>query len=240
MIRIRHLLMLCLLSLGACGDQKVGDPKGEEETESTSPTSTGRVCGFGEFTCEDKTCIGFSLRCDGKPDCPDESDEGNQCSSPDKPSDPGKDRDEKCESTEFACGDGSCIKEALRCDENKDCPDGKDEEDCPQSCEGEDCPDTGTVPKPPRKPGKEPKTPECAAPGFSCQDSCLPPAMVCDGEADCQDGEDEADCVTECLESEFQCDDKSCIPAAWACDGSYVDCEDSSDELNCDGGAKAD
>jgi hypothetical protein len=35
-----------------------------------------------------------------------------------------------CQSTEFNCGDGSCVPLELRCDENVDCGDGSDEEGC--------------------------------------------------------------------------------------------------------------
>jgi hypothetical protein len=37
----------------------------------------------------------------------------------------------------------------------------------------------------------------------------------------------------------FQCDTRRCIPADWRCDG-HVDCEDQSDELNCEQCAKGD
>jgi len=35
----------------------------------------------------------------------------------------------------------------------------------------------------------------------------------------------------------FQCDTQRCIPAKWRCDG-HLDCEDQSDELNCEQCAK--
>ena len=34
-------------------------------------------CGHGQFQCEDRTCIAAALRCDGRPDCRDRSDEYN-------------------------------------------------------------------------------------------------------------------------------------------------------------------
>jgi hypothetical protein len=36
----------------------------------------------------------------------------------------------KCESSEFRCGDGTCISENWRCDSESDCLDNSDEADC--------------------------------------------------------------------------------------------------------------
>lgn len=38
--------------------------------------------------------------------------------------------------------------------------------------------------------------------------------------------------ATNCTSSQWQCDNKQCIPAFWRCD-SETDCHDSSDERNC-------
>jgi hypothetical protein len=62
---------------------------------------------------------------------------------------------------------------------------------------------------------------------FTCGDGETVPAdYVCDDEADCSDGSDEANCVP------FVCDDGTPIPAAYVCDGDD-DCGDGSDEANC-------
>lgn len=37
------------------------------------------------------------------------------------------------ESSEFSCGDGTCIDRHLLCDDRYDCPDGRDERDCGES-----------------------------------------------------------------------------------------------------------
>ncbi|XP_050709498.1 very low-density lipoprotein receptor-like isoform X8 [Eriocheir sinensis] len=63
---------------------------------------------------------------------------------------------------------------------------------------------------------------------------------VCDGQADCPDGDDEQDCDThththtECSNDEFLCDNTKCIPKDWLCDGDD-DCEDKTDEQDCGG-----
>lgn len=53
---------------------------------------------------------------------------------------------------------------------------------------------------------------------------------MCDDEADCDDGSDEASCppVT-CSSTSFQCNNTVCVPRLWTCDGD-ADCPDGSDE----------
>lgn len=54
--------------------------------------------------------------------------------------------------------------------------------------------------------------------------------FVCDEEADCEDGSDEASCpAPTCRPGSFQCNDSKCVPRLWACDGD-ADCLDGSDE----------
>nr|XP_017095017.2 basement membrane-specific heparan sulfate proteoglycan core protein isoform X13 [Drosophila bipectinata] len=56
--------------------------------------------------------------------------------------------------------------------------------------------------------------------------------MVCDGNRDCADAEDEENCNREvCNDSEFKCDNK-CLPLTLRCDNRY-DCEDQTDEAGC-------
>lgn len=56
---------------------------------------------------------------------------------------------------------------------------------------------------------------------------------MCDGEVDCEDKSDEANCKRFCKPDQFQCaDSSSCIYKDQKCDGDD-DCADGSDELNC-------
>lgn len=64
--------------------------------------------------------------------------------------------------------------------------------------------------------------------------TCIPSALVCNLQKDCNDGSDEKNCVNvTCRPDEFTCADRSrCLSSIWRCDGSE-DCIDGSDEKNC-------
>uniref|UniRef100_A0A8C4IN81 Low density lipoprotein receptor a n=1 Tax=Dicentrarchus labrax TaxID=13489 RepID=A0A8C4IN81_DICLA len=71
----------------------------------------------------------------------------------------------------------------------------------------------------------------CTDNEFRCRNGqCVSSSFVCDDEADCDDGSDEASCppVT-CSPTSFQCNNTVCVPRLWACDGDS-DCPDGSDE----------
>lgn len=66
---------------------------------------------------------------------------------------------------------------------------------------------------------------------------------MCDGEKDCGNGEDEANCKppgvpkipapsAQCHDWMFKCNNGECVPSWWKCDG-VKDCSDSSDEFGC-------
>ena len=70
---------------------------------------------------------------------------------------------------------------------------------------------------------------------FRCPDHrCIPATWYCDGDPDCDGGEDEpADQCTAadrtCYGDLFTCDNGNCIPRIYVCDGDN-DCLDNSDE----------
>lgn len=108
-----------------------------------------------------------------------------------------------CSESEFRCSDGRCIPGAQRCDGMYNCPNFSDEDDCNVTC--------------------------VADTEFKCpnQNLCINNRYICDGDNDCTDGADEANCL--CASHEFKCDDGRCVALRWRCDG-WPDCFDGSDE----------
>ncbi|XP_065565992.1 very low-density lipoprotein receptor-like isoform X4 [Artemia franciscana] len=79
----------------------------------------------------------------------------------------------------------------------------------------------------------------CGDSHLKCKDGkCIPTRWQCDGENDCEEGEDEDSnlCTRSCNEDEYACPSEpgNCIPSAWLCDHS-IDCLDGSDEAICNG-----
>ncbi|KAK6174278.1 hypothetical protein SNE40_017588 [Patella caerulea] len=81
---------------------------------------------------------------------------------------------------------------------------------------------------------------ECEADEFNCGTTpaeCMPLSWRCDGDEDCDNGDDEKNCPTasQCRDNQFSCQvdgEMSCISNAWRCDDD-VDCTDGTDENNC-------
>ncbi|XP_055731656.1 low-density lipoprotein receptor-related protein 2-like [Salvelinus fontinalis] len=128
---------------------------------------------------------------------------------------------QQCGGNQWQCDDGACLPLSWYCDGNGDCMDGSDEMACP-------CP-RGQV--------------ACmtGAPG------CVSTSAVCDGQRQCSDGSDELNCPENqgCLQGDWRCRNKICIPKDQYCNGAN-DCVDNSDEtcgrcgpmaVRCPGGA---
>lgn len=105
------------------------------------------TCQPGEFSCRNGRCVPEKLKCDGKDDCLDGTDESkcdrskNRCPAGRRPagwvltpgsvSRPSALVLQRCSDFSFRCRDGRCIsKQNPECDGRPDCEDGSDEDDC--------------------------------------------------------------------------------------------------------------
>lgn len=197
-------------------------------------------CKENEFTCDNKRCISKKWVCDKENDCRDGSDE-KSCGLKNQTQITCKEEEFRCAST------GACIPLQWRCDSDNDCPDASDETNCNRNT-------------------------TCDPWMFSCGDGkCIYKTWTCgtfvislfffkrrsmfflfshaDGEPDCADKSDEANCNTtsdtatskktpinfdssNCQDWMFKCSNNKCIPYWWKCD-SVNDCGDGSDERGC-------
>lgn len=129
-----------------------------------------------------------------------------------------------CGDNFFDCGNGHCLAKFFVCDGDNDCSNYKDELYC-NSSENKTSDDDQHRHLP------------CPLNEFACNDAvnnCVPQRWVCDGQSECSNNADEANCSKssiDCL-GDFQCGSLECIPPKWRCDG-VNDCLDHSDEQNC-------
>uniref|UniRef100_W4VRB4 Putative heparan sulfate proteoglycan 2 n=1 Tax=Corethrella appendiculata TaxID=1370023 RepID=W4VRB4_9DIPT len=73
---------------------------------------------------------------------------------------------------------------------------------------------------------------QCSNNEYKCDDdTCIYKSLKCDGNYDCSDGDDEANCL--CPDDEFRCKGGECLPNSRICDGTQ-DCQFNDDEENCE------
>ncbi|XP_030630637.1 low-density lipoprotein receptor-related protein 8-like [Chanos chanos] len=186
-----------------------GEKDCENGADEEDCASDARACPAGEFQCRNHKCLAPVYVCDGDDDCGDASDE-EKCSPP------------TCGPHEFRCNSSECVPQPWSCDGDPDCSDGSDE--WPERCGS-----GGSRPAPPPA-----RRLQCSVGEFRCNSGeCVRLTWKCDGDPDCKDKSDEADCpLLTCRPDEFQCGDGSCIHGTKQCNKAY-DCPDRSDEAGC-------
>nr|XP_037874357.1 basement membrane-specific heparan sulfate proteoglycan core protein isoform X3 [Bombyx mori] len=163
-----------------------------------------------------------------------------------------------CRPNEIQCGDGACVPESARCNNERDCSDWSDEKNCPieniPDEEQEQTLEAETESYRPIERGDQPFASEtttpyydedevtvpypeqftCSLDEFKCDETrCIRRDEVCNNINDCHDGTDEVDCAKSCGIDDFTCNNGACIEGFRRCDGA-VDCSEGEDEVNCE------
>jgi len=166
-------------------------------------------------------CISKFQVCDGKGDCEDKMGEKN-CNT----------NFTSCSYGMFLCeSSGQCISQRLVCNGFNDCLNNEDERVCSNTQD--------QLPKLPFPGLPQLKTSEfgCPSDEFYCPKlnttKCISKELVCDGNNDCGNLEDETNCQNKCFVGEFFCTgQKKCIPEEHVCDGDS-NCLSDEDETGC-------
>uniref|UniRef100_A0A667WW69 Low-density lipoprotein receptor-related protein 2-like n=1 Tax=Myripristis murdjan TaxID=586833 RepID=A0A667WW69_9TELE len=213
-----------------------GESQCQDKSDELNCWKSTKSC---QHRCDDnKRCVPKSFLCDGERDCKDGTDEDGcnlitDAAASTEP--PALTFRSTCVSPSLLCpGSSLCISKNQMCDGQKDCPDGFDEDGCIFKC-------------------KNPAD-------FLCGDrrKCIPGTVVCDGRAHCADASDEKNCKAvdpdtltlisavsaglaplKCRKGFKPCKDgRECVLHSHLCDGE-MDCQDGSDEQDCDVQCKA-
>lgn len=185
----------CISKTWRCdNDQDCAD--GSDETDCEK-----RECDPWMFNCGNGRCVFRTWHCDGDVDCDNGADEQN-CTFALSPSPKVPEPVMPiCHDWMFKCSNTRCVPYWWKCDGVNDCPDGSDEAGCPDgepsngtagangsggAGRGEDGGGMLSTARPWN---------ECGVEEFRCDSGlCLPKVYVCDGDNDCQTGEDESNC----------------------------------------------
>ncbi|XP_055844274.1 basement membrane-specific heparan sulfate proteoglycan core protein isoform X29 [Episyrphus balteatus] len=201
-------------------------------------------CELYEFECDQAQCVPIEKRCDGYPDCDDETDESNcpplaaycsvnefecdktYCIPKDQRCNGAPQCDDStdefnctyCQDGAFLCLNGQCTKNSNRCNGKSDCADSSDELNCDDRLAVND---------------------RCPRLTFFCDGICLHWDKICDNKPDCLDQSDELNCNENndtlntiqghCRLDHWECDNTECINSEFLCD-KHEDCLDGSDE----------